>query len=83
MTDLPEWWGKNARRPAPKVRTPMRPLPKIKKRKTPTKKFPGNAVLTKRQHGIGPMHGGTKVNRPATGLYPTEPVPPKPPKGPK
>ena len=83
MTNLPDWWGRNASRPAPKQRTPMKRLPKIKKRKTPTKKFPGNTVITIRQTGIGVMRGGTKVNRPITGLYPVRPTPPKLPLSPR
>ena len=82
MTNLPDWWGVRGSRIA-KQRTPMKKLPRIKKRKTPTKPFPGNAVVTVRQQGIGVMHGGTKVNRPITGLYPTQPTLPAAPKPPR
>lgn len=58
----------------------MKRLPKIKKVRTPVKKFPGDSVLTVRQHGIGPAKGGARVNRPVTGLYP--PTPPKAAKAP-
>ncbi len=80
---LPEWWGRNASRPAPKVRTPMKRLPKLKKLKTPVKKLPDNTVVTIKQKGIGVMHGGTRVNRPITGLYPVQPTPPAAPLAPR